>query len=234
MFLLACMVFFFITGCRKTDENYCPPPPLVVTDIDGNKYHTVAVGNQVWLAENLRVAHYRNGDPVLPVTSPEIWSSLTTGAYCSYLNLPENALVYGYLYNGYAILDDRNICPAGWHVPSEAEWFTLIRFLGGEMAAGGKLKEAGLGHWENPNTGAENGIGFTALPAGYRNDSGVFGNQKISAIFWSSSGYNTDHQWYHYLYYNYQGIYRDYFHNMQHGFSIRCIYDYVKEEMGKK
>ncbi len=210
------------------------PPPHVVTDIDGNIYHTITVGDQFWLAENLRTTHYRNGDPLPNVTGPDDWAILKTGAYCAYLNLPENAAVYGYLYNGHAIHDNRNICPAGWHVPSGAEWETLIRFLGGELVAGGKLKEAGLGHWENPNTGADNCIGFTALPVGYRNESGVFGNQYISAIFWSSSGYNDDHQWYRYMYYNYEGIYRDFFHNKQHGFSVRCIYDYVKGTPGKE
>ena len=153
-----------------------------VTDIDGNSYKTIRIGGQVWMAENLKVTHYRNGDPISTGHSNSEWADLVvyehgrrkseigteTGAYCVYNDQESNADTYGYLYNWYAVDDSRNIAPEGWHVPTDDEWQTLINYLGG--GAGGKLKEAGTAHWNSPNTGSTNESGFTALPGGYRDD----------------------------------------------------------------
>jgi uncharacterized protein (TIGR02145 family) len=137
-----------------------------VTDIDGNIYHTVTIGTQVWMVENLKTTKYRNGDPIPNVTG-NAWAALTTGAYCWYNNdAATYKATYGALYNWYAVADSRNIAPTGWHVPTDAEWTTLTTFLGGESVAGGKLKETGTNHWTSPNTGATNETGFTALPGG--------------------------------------------------------------------
>lgn len=143
-------------------------PGPQVTDIDGNIYNSVIIGTQVWMAQNLKVKHYRNGDTLTTETDDIIWCNLTTGAWCNYENNETNALTYGLLYNWYTVNDSRNICPSGWHVPSDAEWSILTSYLGGDSLAGGKLKESGTLHWNAPNTDATNESGFTALPAGTR------------------------------------------------------------------
>ncbi len=144
------------------------PVENTVTDIDGNVYQTVTIGNQVWMAENLRTTRYRNGD-LIGTTSPATldYSNESAPKYqWAYDGDERNAAVYGRLYTWYAVTDNRNIAPVGWHVPTNAEWTTLIHFLGGESVAGSKLKEAGTMHWKSPNAGATNESGFTALPAG--------------------------------------------------------------------
>lgn len=158
-----------------------------VTDIDGNIYQTVSIGSQVWMAENLKVTHYRNGDAIPNVVNGTSWLNLITGAYCNYNNDANNAVVYGYFYNWYAVYDSRNIAPAGWHVPSDAEWQTLIKYLGGDAVAGGKMKESGTTHWQSPNSGATNESGFSALPGNHRDYNGSFFTLGSSAYFWSSS-----------------------------------------------
>ncbi len=139
-----------------------------VTDIDGNVYNTVTIGTQTWMAENLKVTHYRNGDSIPYVTDSLGWMNILfdTGAYC-YYNCDTNLrAVYGNIYNPYSIIDSRHLCPEGWHVPTEAEWQTLSDFLGGQYVAGGKIKEVDTTHWKSPNTGATNESGFTGLPGG--------------------------------------------------------------------
>jgi uncharacterized protein (TIGR02145 family) len=143
-------------------------PGPTVKDYDGNVYQTVKIGSQIWMVGNLKVTHYNNGDVIPNVTDQTAWNGLTTGALCAYDNDQTNVKTYGYLYNYYVISDPRGICPAGWHVPSLAEWETLSQSCGGDAVAGGALKEAGTTHWSAPNTGATNSSGFTALPAGER------------------------------------------------------------------
>jgi uncharacterized protein (TIGR02145 family) len=118
----------------------------------------------------------------------------------------------------------QGICPAGWHMPTDAEWTTLTTFLGGESVAGGKMKEAGFVHWQSPNTGATNTSGFTALPGGYRYSSGYFYYLTTNATFWSSSESSSSYAWLRYLYYYYEDVYRDYY-NKTYGFSGRCLKD---------
>jgi len=166
-----------------------------VTDIDGNVYHTVKIGTQVWLTENLKTTRYRNGKPVPNITDEAEWGNLTTGAYCDHSNTLENSGTYGKLYNFYAVSNPGNLCPQGWHVPTDAEWTLLATYLGGENVAGGKMKEAGLIHWQGPNTGATNESSFTALPGGLRNKNGSFYNSIGSyGGWWSSSEYTYDNK----------------------------------------
>ena len=139
-----------------------------MTDIEGNIYKTIKIGNQWWMAENLKVTHYRNGDSIPNLTDSFLWFQITTGAFCNYGNDENNVALYGRLYNWFAVGDSRNIAPDGWHVPSDAEWQTLVDYLGGETVAGGKMKEAGLEHWFYPNEGATNESNFNALPSGGR------------------------------------------------------------------
>ena len=190
-----------------------------VTDIDGNVYQTVIIGNQEWMAENLKVTHYRDGSEIPLVSSYSEWSSLSMGAYAIYNGENSNADTYGYLYNWFAVDDSRNIAPEGWHVPTDEEWTVLSDYLGGTSVAGGKLKETGTSHWASPNTGATNETGFTALPAGYRKTNGNYNYINVNTYFRSSTAVR-------FLTYNHSSITRydyDYYNN--YGFSVRCIRD---------
>jgi len=155
---------------------------FTVKDIDGNVYKTVKIGDQVWMAEDLRVTHYPNGEPIPHVTDSSDWVALsqtnTDDAYCFFNN--DEHTVYGALYTYAAAIADnwqrdndvfnaeggQGICPDGWHLPTAAEWDILINYLGGDEVAGGKMKEIGLDYWESPNEGATNSSGFTALGTG--------------------------------------------------------------------
>lgn len=156
-----------------------------MTDIDGNVYQTVKIGNQWWMAENLKVTHYRNGEAIPHVLSQYEWRGLDTGAYCYFDNDTDNISTYGLLYNWFAVDDSRNLAPPGWHVPTVADMAELMDYLGGEAVAGGKLKEAGTAHWNYPNTGADNSSGFTALPGGMRAGDGYY-DLRGGAYFWTS------------------------------------------------
>jgi uncharacterized protein (TIGR02145 family) len=195
-----------------------------VTDIDGNDYLTIKIGDQWWMMENLKVTHYRNGDPIPNVTDPGEWAGLITGAYCEYNNDIANVDTYGRLYNWYAIDDVRDITPTGWHVPTDAEWQTLVDHLGGDAVAGGKMKETGTTHWASPNTGATNESGFHALPGGYRFDFGNFLGMGYNAFLWSSAEYRSDLAWSRSLYYYGSDVGRSYYYK-HYGFSVRCVKD---------
>jgi len=211
----------------KTNNERLPEETIItgtVTDIDGNTYRTIKVGDQWWMAENLKVTHYRNGDPILNVNEAKNWSSLVTGAYYNYDNDSSNAITYGRLYNWYAVSGNRNIAPTGWHVPSNTEWKKLVDYLGGAFVAGGKLKEAGTTHWASPNAGASNKSGFAALPGGYRNYNGIFLSMGYYAYFWSSTEYGSYYAWYRRLYCIYAFFSRFNYYK-QSGFSVRLVRD---------
>jgi len=197
----------------------------LVVDIDGNVYQTVKIGNQWWLAENLKVTHYQDGTTIPNLTADGDWTSTSSGAYCYYNNAPSNGATYGVLYNWYAVTDAHDIAPAGWHVPTDAEWQTLVDYLGGGAVAGGKLKEVGTTHWASPNTGATNESGFTALPGGYRyGGNGGYGSMGNYGYFWSATEGGSGSPRYRVLHYNDSGIYRDDF-SKRTGFSVRCVRD---------
>lgn len=141
-----------------------------ITDIDGNVYKTITIGNQTWIAENLKTTRYNNGDTIGTTHPPTLdYSNASMPKYqWAYDGDEGNVAVYGRLYTWYAATDSRNVCPSGWHVPTITEWTILINFLGGGSIACSKIKEAGTTHWKSPNTGATNESGFTALPAGSR------------------------------------------------------------------
>lgn len=164
----------------------------IVTDIDGNKYKTVQIGNQCWMAENLKTTKYNNGKPIPLITNGTEWASFSSGAYCYYANNTDNQTIYGNLYNWSTVVDTNKICPTGWHVPTMNEINTLISFLGGSDTAGGKLKEADTVHWKSPNTGATNESGFTALPSGDRNYYGNYDKTLgSSTAFWTTQDLNS-------------------------------------------
>ncbi|MCX6829315.1 MAG: fibrobacter succinogenes major paralogous domain-containing protein [candidate division Zixibacteria bacterium] len=198
-------------------------------------YLTVTIGTQVWMAENLRVTHYRNGEAIPNVTWDDEWADLFTGAYCEFNDDVNNVTIYGRLYNWYAVDDNRNIAPTGWHVPTDTEWKQLEMYLDMSQSEadavgdrgtdeGGKLKESGTAHWLSPNTGATNESGFTALPGGFRGRSGDYFAMGSYAVFWSATANWSEVAWFRCLFHSYAqvGRYSDY---KQHGFSVRCVKD---------
>jgi|SRR3972149_5018595 len=196
----------------------------IVKDIDGNVYNTVTIGSQVWMKENLKVTHYRNGDVIPEVTDVTSWSGLITGAYCNYNNDAGNVPTYGRLYNWYTVVDSRNLYPTGWHVPSDAEWTTLETYLGIYYLAGGKLKETGIIHWQSPNTGADNSSGFTALPGGQRSkgNNGVFVDIGRYGYWWTTSALDNYSAWAYSVGFSDAGLHRGSSYK-QNSFSVRCV-----------
>jgi len=193
---------------------------VACTDVDGINYPVVKIGTQTWMAENLRSIHYANNDEI-PNVVDDAWGTLTTGAYCDYDDSAMNGEIYGHLYNYYAVADARNICPAGWHVATDAEWTTLIDFAGGLTVAGGKLKESGFTHWQSPNMDATDEFGFSALPAGFRyNDSYQYIGQ--NGIYWTVTSGSGDYSWVRNFGYNRANLQRYEGFNPV-GWSVRCI-----------
>jgi uncharacterized protein (TIGR02145 family) len=169
-----------------------------VIDFDSNVYYAVTIGTQVWTVENLRVTHYRNGDPIANITEDSQWHNSTEGAYCNYNNDPDFIEKYGRLYNWYAVKDAHNITPEGWHVPTSGEWQILIDYLGGEEIAGIKMREPGVQHWEYIMSNqplSTNESGFLALPGGERINYGNYYGHKGYTAYWSTTSYNNDNAW---------------------------------------
>jgi len=168
-----------------------------VSDTDGNIYNTVTIGTQVWMQENLRTTKYNDSTTIPNVTQATAWNALSSPAYCWFNNDALNFKTpYGAYYNWYAI-NTGKLCPIGWHVPTSAEWTTLVTYLGGTNVAGGKMKESGTTHWIAPNLGADNSSGFTGMPGGFRdtNNNGLFDGLRYYGMFWLSSETNVTQAW---------------------------------------
>jgi uncharacterized protein (TIGR02145 family) len=222
-FLIMGFVLIFSYGCKKDDKDVNPQPPgITVTDIDGNVYHAVTIGKQVWMAENLKTTRYRNGDSIPNVTDSVQWTTLTMPAYCNCNNDVSMTNIYGRLYNWYAVTDANNIAPVGWHVPTDAEWDTLTTYLG--TGPGGKLKGTGTTYWGSPNTGATNETGFNGLPAGDRNNLGKFNYMGTYACFWCTTEYSVSDGIEHVLSKNSTNVIRMSF-SKGLGISVRCVKD---------
>lgn len=213
-------------NCKKDEDNKNSLPVITITDIDGNIYHSVTLGTQVWMKENLKTTKYRNGDLIGTSTPPtlDIASESTPKYQWAYDGNGSNVATYGRQYTWYAVTDARNVCPTGWHVPSDAEWTELTDYLGGESVAGGKLKESGTEHWKTPNTGATNETGFTALPSGYRFINGTFDLVATDGGWWSSTEYSTEVAYDRGLAYIHGEIDRG-TSNRRIGSSVRCLRD---------
>jgi len=228
------------------EKSFTTPETLVpsITDIDNNAYYTVTIGEQTWMADNLKVTHYPDGSQIKLVEDQVTWFNfgLDNQAYCWYENMPSNG-IYGALYTWPAVMYGsegsntnpslvQGVCPDGWHLPSDSEWKQLELFLGisregvDEMnwrgtIEGGKMKHEGTSFWNSPNTGATNESGFNALPVGWRHGDGFFRNFGISARFWSCSK-TGDYAWIRGLDYNSSSVYRN-FAGLYEGHSVRCI-----------
>jgi uncharacterized protein (TIGR02145 family) len=195
-----------------------------VTDIEGNTYKTIQIGNQVWMAENLRTTKYNDGATIPLVTDNSTWAGLSTPAYCWFDNEQSlYAATYGALYNYYAV-ETGKLCPTGWHVPSDAEWSELTSYLGGASVAGGKMKETGTNHWTSPNSGATNESGFTAVPGGIRYAEATFHGRGYVGFWWSSTAENDIGAWYRGLDHA-QAVVVRYEYYKRGGLSVRCLKD---------
>ncbi len=206
-------------GCKKGEDSNNK-----ITDADGNVYTSITIGTQIWLKENLKTTKFCNGD-LIRTTTPstlDISGEATSNYQWAYEGNESNVATYGRLYTWYAVTDSRNVCPTGWHVPTDAEWTTLATYLGGEDVAGGKLKEAGTSRWIAPNEGATNSSGFTALPGGYRLLDGTFITIGSFGLWWSSSEYSTTYAWFRSMGYSYSNVFSSYVIR-QIGYSVRCL-----------
>ena len=234
-FILLFIVFNLLISISCNDDPVRSDKEITVTDIDGNVYQTVTIGSQMWMAENLKVTHYRNGDSILHVLDRSVWDVLSTGAYCGYNNDSSNIAIYGLLYNWYAVNDNRFIAPEGWHIATDEEWKQLEMYLGMSQTQadstyyrgtneGGKLKEFGTIHWFAPNEGATNESGFTALPGGLRGMNDTYYNIGASANFWTSIEFSSNRSWYRSLNVYFSEIIREAGVNIL-GISVRCVKD---------
>jgi uncharacterized protein (TIGR02145 family) len=203
-------------GCEEDKVSFTGEK---VTDIDGNVYYAVPIGNQVWMGEDLKVTKYNDGTPIPNITDMSAWQYSTSGACCWYNNQKE----WGTLYNWNAI-NSGILSPAGWHVATDADWATLIDYLGGENIAGGKMKEAGSIHWPSPNTGATNESRFAALPGGFRRGDGTFSSFGGGVYWWSSTEFDAANSWTRYIYWDKSVIYSGHYDKLD-GHSVRCVKD---------
>jgi len=194
---------------------------------DGDSYQTVQIDDQLWMAENLKVTRYRNGDKIPYKTNYE-WCCEEIGQYGVYNSDMTNTEIYGNLYNWYVVNDTKGVCPESWHVPTKIEVIQLIEYLGDN--AGGKMKsigmiEAGDGLWLEPNEGATNESGFTFLPSGYRkNMIGEDSSMGWYGYLWSSTENYNNFAWFVKLFY-YQPSVQILDGYKQYGFPIRCVGD---------
>ena len=222
---------FIVDGNKKILAQFDLQSTQSVVDIDGNKYTTVSIGNQIWMKENLNVTKFQNGDPITNITDGQAWGQAKISAWARYNNDVNtiNAQKFGLLYNGFAAQDSRNICPTGYHVPSDSDLQELTAYLGGGAIAGEKLKEANVTNslWSSPNI-ATNSSGFTALPAGQRwgnydvlQNFGRFEAQLVISHFWTSSSVGDNGiTW---ALFNNSPILKRETSDKSYGKSIRCV-----------
>jgi uncharacterized protein (TIGR02145 family) len=204
-------------------------PGSGVTDIDGNAYPTVINGTQEWMAANLAVTHFSNGDAIPEVTDNAQWAGASTPAWCYLDNNAGNNVVFGKLYNGPVSSDPRNVCPTGWHVPSNDDWQTLITTLGGASVAASAMRTTGTiqdgdGFWPYDNVISNNISGFSAQPGEFRNTDGTFPDQVVGAIWWSNTPLTATTQ-YTVGVYSFSNTAFNQDLPLTNGLSIRCIRD---------
>ena len=199
----------------------------IIMDADRNIYTSVKIGNQVWMKENLRTSKYSDGSPIFNITDNHDWTRYhwKIGAWCNYDNDSQNDSIYGKLYNWEAVKTDK-LCPTGWHVPTDSEWFVLKVYLAaeGHNGAEGTVLKATSG-WDDDENGTDD-YGWLGLPGGLRSPfSGNFGNISKVGKWWSSSEVenNTSEAWYHQLTSSYDYISSEYSHYKKSGLSVRCL-----------
>ena len=213
-----------LQGVHNEDVTYG-----TVSDFDGNVYKTINVNGREWMAENLNVGHFQNGDQIFIVEENNGWAGSILQPYsCYYNNITTNACPYGRIYNFYAVTDPRELCPVGWHVPDNGEWALLGNAFGGSSAAGGALKTVGTlddtGLWYTPNTNATNASGFSAIPGGYRSQYGAYTQMSFGAYYWAGQSAGSNDGWFSQLRYDFNNLTGNIFDG-RFGASVRCIKD---------
>ena len=234
MFFFVVLVTISIVGCKEEDDNQRVFDTGTVTDVDGNVYKTVKIGNQWWMTENLKVTKFRNGDQINQAQDSLSWV-VPQPNYCLYANNPSAP---GLLYNFYVVSDAKNVAPEGWHIPSDSEWKELEKYLGMNNSEadktgwrgkdeGSKLKIEGAQGWTRNNLyWPSNESGFTASAGSCRLFDAKFGAPGLFAtgFWWTANENGTDEAWYRYLDYKNQDVFR-YYEYKSYGFSIRCVKD---------
>lgn len=197
LLLFTLCVSMLISSCKKEAEddnnnnnNNTNQDPEKVTDIDGNEYNTVRIGNQLWTKENLKTTRYNNGDSIPYIANNIAWKTTTEGARAFYEGNTAYLDTFGMLYNFKAIADSRNICPAGWHASTAQDWVETINTLGGAGVAGVKMKSKT--GWEGESGVENNSSGFTALPGGYRDQNGNYSFLRKYSYFWATPEVDAD------------------------------------------
>lgn len=207
-----------------------------MTDIEGNAYKTIQIGTQIWMAENLNVSKFRNGDAIANIKSDLDWVSASVPGWCFLNNSPGNGATYGKLYNWLAVVDPRGLAPIGWHIPSKTEWEQLINYLGGVEVAGKKMKSTsgwvygGKSSSDGANSNGTNESGFTALPSGYRNEylNGLFYPRNCGNWWSSTENFESNSLMYRYYFCYILSFYEKTFlaeYPQISGFSVRCVKD---------
>ena len=193
-----------------------------VSDLDGNFYPTILLGSQEWMAKNLRTTRFCDGGTISPAINLNTWE--TEPAYTSYNNDQNNLNEYGYLYNYPTVRDTGNVCPCGWHIPTQEDMIYLTAYIGGIGQAGGLMKTTGTlnngdGLWYTPNAGASNKAGFSAKPGGYVENYNSFSAITAEAYWWMNEGYKSFTVNYNFVQLNFE-VKPD-----TYGMSIRCLKD---------
>lgn len=202
---------------------------------NGHSYALVGIGDQCWFAENLSTATFANGDTIPNITNNKAWKDLTTAAWADYANDKANGTTYGKLYNWHAVAAAQGLCPKGWHVPDEHEWFAMLNSIDATVNdpnafsfigwnAGGRMKTKGTQHWEKPNLGATNESGFSALPSGQLGHHGSFEDLSVKGLWWSASQRDRSESWY-YAVTSYSVYPTKESAAKFRGFSVRCVRD---------
>jgi uncharacterized protein (TIGR02145 family) len=215
-------LFFFVF--RLTAQTNSFSTSIKAIDIDGFEYKTAKLGTQTWMAQNLNVTRFRNGDPIMEAKTKEEWEKADLEgipAWCYYNNDFENGPKHGKLYNWHAVTDPRGLAPAKWHVPNLEEWNRLINFLGGNMKAGKLLKDST--GWHNGGNGT-NKSGFSASPSGNRTDMGNFKGLNTFGYWWSRQESNASAAWGCDMGHAYPQI-NVYAFRKGNGFAVRCVRD---------
>ena len=230
-YVIVLISIIFLFSCENSTKSKKEFDTII--DIDGNEYEVIKIGEQYWMAENLRVTRYKNGVEIPKVTNNNIWYNLSSGAYSIYENDSSYANIYGYLYNWYAVNNENNIAPEGWHVPTNEDWEELANYIsdsnGGYSMYNqyswnniGKHLKSNFG-WKYGSVGTDD-YGFTSLPAGYLEEQGYYGALGFVTYFWSSDESTTDNSWFRSVNFH-DDIFECYWRDKNWGFSVRCIKD---------
>jgi len=192
-----------------------------VTDVDNNAYEIKEIGDQVWMLSNLKTTKFDDGTSIPRVADDMQWANVSTPAYTYPLGDEGNKSAYGLLYNSYAVHSEKKLCPAGFHIPTRDEWRELIDYLGGAEVAGGKLKEQGTLHWDDPNIGATDEVGFAARGAGGRTPSGSY----MEWFNYYAAFYSSTESYAYLIVHDVANISENSAPITNGGYSVRCIQD---------